>query len=169
MDTGAAASRREKTKDCRSRAGAPGSAYLAGRAAGSGQRSSQGCRKMLTSPLLLRQEPEPKLVTTPPNSTCSTFKPPSVSSLHSQTEPHSPLSTSSQTDAAPKSFHPSDKDIYKATLTFRMLVWCCHENKGCVSTRRHSTVSSRPSPNREVTGSSSSAGLLGPVRRNHLG
>lgn len=81
MDTEPAASREEKTEDCRTSAGAPGSAYLAGRAAGSGQRSSQGCRKMPTSPLLLRQKPEPKLVTTPPNTACS------MSSLPSKLPP----------------------------------------------------------------------------------
>lgn len=72
MDTEPAASREEKTEDCGTSA-----AYLAGRAADSGQRSSQGCRKMPTSPLLLRQKPEPKLVTTPPNTACSTSSLPS--------------------------------------------------------------------------------------------
>lgn len=76
MDTGPAAFAKEKTKDCGTRAGAPGSAYLAGRAAGSGQHSSQGCSKMLMSPLLLRQEPELKLVTTPHNFHMQHIKPP---------------------------------------------------------------------------------------------
>lgn len=120
MDIGPAAFTKEKTKDCETRAGAPGSAYLAGRAAGSGQCSSQGCRKMQMSPLLRRQEPEPKLVTTSPS---FRIKPPQRAPSTAKQSPillSAFLSKLLLFQYLPRPL----KDVCMVTLTFRMLVWC---------------------------------------------